>query len=78
MGVRITIRNVDEDVRDEIALRAARQRMSMQDYLKGELERLARRPSMADWLESVRKRKRRSASKVSSEEILRHRNSGRE
>lgn len=50
----------------------------MQDYLKGELERLARRPSMADWLESVRKRKRRSASKVSSEEILRHRNSGRE
>lgn len=77
MGVQITIRDVDEDVRDELASRAARERMSMQEYLKAELERLARRPSMAAWLESVRKRKKRSARKISADEILRHRDSDR-
>jgi hypothetical protein len=77
MGVQITIRDVDESVRDELAARAAHERKSMQEYLKGELERLARKPSMHAWIERVRKRKKSTQSKVSAREILRHRDAGR-
>jgi len=77
MGVQITIRNVAEDVRDELATRAARQRMSMQEYLRAELERLARRPSMDAVLEAVQSRKRRTGRRVSAVSILRARDTDR-
>ena len=54
MAVQITIRNVPEEVRDEIAAKAARQRQSMQEFLRGELERIASKPSIDAWLEEVR------------------------
>jgi len=41
MPIQITIRNVPEKVRDELAARAALQGKSMQEYLRSELERLA-------------------------------------
>ena len=53
MAVQITIRGVSEDVRDELAARAASSRLSMQEYLRRELERIASRPSVARWLEDV-------------------------
>lgn len=77
MGVQITIRDVDEAVRDELAARAASERKSMQEYLKGELERLARRPSAGAWLDGVRQRKEGSRRSVSTTEILRHRDADR-
>jgi hypothetical protein len=77
MGVQITIRDVSEDVRDELASRAARERKSMQEYLKGELERLAARPSMHDWLERVQERKRAADRRVSRTRILEHRDADR-
>ena len=77
MGVQITIRDVDEAVRDELAARAARERKSMQEYLKGELERLASRPSLDAWLEKVRHRKRSTARRVPAREILRQRDADR-
>ena len=40
MPVKITIRGVPEEVRDKIAARAASRRQSMQEFLRGELERL--------------------------------------
>lgn len=70
MPVQITIRDVPEKVRDELAARAALQGKSMQEYLRAELERLARKPSVEVWLERVRKRKRASQSRVSTREIL--------
>ena len=45
MAVQITIRNVSEDVRNELASRAALKHQSMQQYLLEELERIASRPS---------------------------------
>lgn len=57
MPVQITIRGVPEAVRDELAARAALQRQSMQEFLRGELERIASRPSVSDWLLAVRERK---------------------
>lgn len=42
----------------------------MQQFLRGELERIASRPTMADWLQSVRERKNAAASRVSTTDIL--------
>jgi len=77
MGVQITIRDVPEAVRDELAARAARERKSMQEYLRGELERLAVRPSLHAWLEHVRERKHAAARRVPARRILRHRDADR-
>lgn len=77
MSIQITIRDVPESIRDELAGRAARQGQSMQEFLRGELERLASRPSLASWLEQVRSRKRASQSRVSSNQILKNRDADR-
>lgn len=77
MTIQITVRNVPEKVRDELAARAALQGKSMQEYLRAELERLAARPSVDGWLEQVRKRKRASQSRVSSQQILKQRDADR-
>ena len=70
MGVQITIRDVSEKVRDELASRAALQGKSMQEYLRSELERLVARPTIDSWMSQVRKRKAASQTRVSSSQIL--------
>ena len=77
MSIQITIRDVPEKVRDELAARAALQGQSMQEYLRAELERLAARPSVEAWLQQVRKRKRASQTRISSRQILQARNADR-
>jgi hypothetical protein len=77
MAVQITIRDVPDKVRDELAGRAALQGKSMQEYLRGELERLAARPSIDRWLEQVQRRKRASQTRVSDRQILKNRNADR-
>jgi len=71
MGVQITIRDVPETVRDELAARAARAGQSMQEFLRGELERLAARPSVEGWLAQVCERKRAGASPASGGSVAR-------
>ncbi len=70
MGVQITIRDVPEEVRDELAARAALQRKSMQEYLRGELERIASRPTLEGWIKTVRERKSASGTELEVAEIL--------
>jgi antitoxin FitA len=77
MSIQITIRDVSEKVRAELAARAALQGKSMQEYLRAELERLAARPSIETWLEQVRKRKRASQTRVPSSQILQSRDADR-
>jgi plasmid stability protein len=77
MSIQITIRDVPEKVRDELAARAALQGKSMQEFLRAELERLAARPSVDAWLEQVRKRKRAGQIRVSSRQILQSRDADR-
>ena len=77
MTIQITIRDVSEAVRDELAARAALQGKSMQEYLRAELERLASRPSMSAWVQQVRKRKRAAQTRISVERILRDRDADR-
>ena len=71
MGVQITIRNVPEEVRDELASRAALKRQSMQEYLREALERMASRPSREVVLERARRRVEASDSRVTSADIVR-------
>ena len=77
MPVQITIRGVPEQVRDELAVRAALQRQSMQEYLRCELERIASRPSLGAWLEGVRHRKEAAGTWVRPASILRARDADR-
>jgi hypothetical protein len=77
MTVQITIRDVPEKVRDELAARAALQGKSMQEYLQAELRRLVARPTIDSWLRQVRRRKRAAQSQVSSEQILASRDADR-
>jgi plasmid stability protein len=77
MAVQITIRNVPDTIRDELAARAARQRKSMQEYLRGELERLVQVPSASEWLARVRERKAAAGTRIHPQDILRHRDADR-
>jgi hypothetical protein len=77
MPIQITIRDVPERVRDELAARAALQGKSMQEFLREELERLAARPSIETWLEQVRKRKRATQTRLSPRRIVDHRDADR-
>ena len=70
MAVQITIRGVPEEVRDELAVRAALQRQSMQEFLRSELERIASRPSVSAWLREVRTRKEVTGTRVPPSAIL--------
>ena len=77
MAVQITIRGVPEEVRDELAARAALKRQSMQEYLRSELERLASVPSIESVLEDVRRRVEASDSNVTTAQILEARDADR-
>ncbi len=77
MSIQITIRDVPEKVRDELAARAASQGRSMQEFLRLALERLASRPAVDAWLEQVRRRKRVTQSRITAEQILKNRDADR-
>ena len=77
MPIQITIRNVPEEVRDELAARAALQGRSMQEYLRCELERLAARPPINQVLARLRERKTTAGTRLTADEILEHRDADR-
>ena len=77
MAVQITIRGVPESVRDELAVRASLQRQSMQEFLRGELERIASRPSVDEWVREIRERKAAYGTHVPTSAILAARDTDR-
>lgn len=50
----LQIKNVPEDVHDELRRRAAKRRMTVRDYLLEMIEHDQARPTMDEWLELVR------------------------
>ena len=70
MAVQITLRNVSEEVRNELASRAALKHQSMQQFLLEELERIVSRPSQEELLDRIRQRVDASGRGVSRETIL--------
>jgi hypothetical protein len=73
----ITIRKVPTSVHRKLAARAAQNGQSLQEYLLGELHRVAERPSAAELLERVRARKSATGSRLSAERIIAHRDADR-
>jgi plasmid stability protein len=57
MSKMLQIRNVPDEVHTILKARAAREGMSLSDFIKRELERTAERPSMLEWLEKTREAK---------------------
>ena len=73
----ITVRNVPEPVRAELAARAARAGRSLQEHLRAELIDLARKPSVDDVLATARSRTRATSSRLPAERILEYRDADR-
>jgi antitoxin FitA len=76
MSVTITIRAVPDEVRDELAARAARSGRSLQEYLSAELVRLASRPSAPEALARARLNAR-SYPAITTDEIVQAVRAGR-
>ena len=70
MSKMIQIRDVPENVHSTLKARAAREGMSLSDFLKRELERTAERPTMREWLE-LTKRAKPIRAKRGAAEIIR-------
>ena len=73
----ITIRDVPDEVRDELAARARRSGRSLQEYLKAEMTALAERPDLDTVLARARKRKDDTGSHLSRDRLLTHREADR-
>lgn len=77
MGVAITIRDVPNDVRDELAARAARAGQSLQEYLRALLIGAAERPPVADVIARARSRVATTGVRVDAASILSARDADR-
>lgn len=73
----ITVRDVPEATRSELAARAALTGRSLQEYLRAELIDLARRPSADVLMAGVHERKRRTGSRLARDAIVAHRDAER-
>ncbi|MDQ3345434.1 MAG: hypothetical protein M3473_03950 [Chloroflexota bacterium] len=74
----ITVRNVPDEVRDELAARAARAGRSLQEHLRAELIELASKPTVDELVATVRARKQATGSRLSATRILAHRDEDRQ
>jgi plasmid stability protein len=75
--VAVTIRQVPDEVRDELAARAARVGKSLQEYLLGMLVDTAARPPVDDVIARARARVTTTGVKVTAESILAARDADR-
>jgi antitoxin FitA len=77
MTIAITIRNVPDEVRDELAARAARTGRSLQEYLLRHMTELASRPSVDDVVARARARAQATGARLDPEQILADRDADR-
>jgi plasmid stability protein len=77
VSVAVTIRQVPDEVRDELAARAARVGKSLQEYLLGMLVDTAARPPVDDVIARARARVTATGVKVTAESILAARDADR-
>ncbi|MGY1592294.1 FitA-like ribbon-helix-helix domain-containing protein [Geodermatophilus sp. SYSU D00708] len=70
MPISMTIRDVPDETRDELAARAARAGQSLQEYVRAQLTELARRPSPDLLWDRVQHRVQATGTRLSAAEIL--------
>jgi antitoxin FitA len=68
--VAITIRDIPDDVRDELAARAAREGKSLQEYLRGMLIDTATKPTVDEVLRRARARVEATGSRIDAATIV--------
>lgn len=73
----ITIRDVPQHTRDELAARAAGAGQSLQEYLRSTLVELAEKPDIGLILSEIRHRKMAAGTRITADEILHHRDADR-
>ena len=56
MAKMIQIRNVPDELHRKLKVRAAQEGMTLSDYLLSEIESVAKKPTMREWLEKVASR----------------------
>ena len=69
MSKMIQVRDVPNALHGALKSRAAREGMSLSDYIKRELERVAERPTMQEWLARTQEAKRISAKRTATQVI---------
>jgi antitoxin FitA len=77
MATSVTIRDVPERARDELAARAAASGRSLQEYLRGKLIELVSRPDAEAVLARIRARKERTGTRLPAAAILADRDADR-
>lgn len=77
MSVAITVRDVPDEVRDELAARAARAGKSLQEYLRGMLVDAVSRPPVDDVIARARARTRATGTRLDAAAILAARDADR-
>ncbi len=70
MSVAVTVRNVPDDVRDELAARAARSGRSLQEFLLAQLRTLAALPDPDDVIDRARRRVATTGTDVATDDIV--------
>ncbi len=73
MPVSITIRDVPDETRDELAARAGQTGRSLQEYLRGRLVELARSPDVEVLVARMAARKASTGASLTPDRILAHR-----
>ena len=68
--VAITIRDIPDDVRNELAARAARSGQSLQEYLRGLLVAPADKPTVRDVLARARTRVKATGTRLDAAAVL--------
>jgi plasmid stability protein len=69
MSKMIQIRDVPEQMHRTLKARAAREGMSLSDFLKSELDRIVERPTMREWLEQTQRAKPLAAGRTAAEVV---------
>jgi plasmid stability protein len=72
----VQVRDVPDHVHSVLKARAAREGMSLSDYIKRELEHMAERPSMREWLDITQKMKPIPAKRSAAQIVRELRNAG--
>lgn len=70
MPTSITVRDVPDETRNELAARAAQSGRSLQEYLRSALIELARKPDPAALMARVEARVRRMGTRIEASEVL--------
>jgi len=77
MNKMIQIRNVPEKLHRKLKARAAAEGLTLSDYLREEIERLASKPTLKQWAQDVRQLDIHVGGKLSAVDLVRADRDGR-